>query len=497
MRAGVGDALQYAAQVLPRSNRADRAFARAELALAVAEHVALAAVFAGRPAFAAAAVVRLAKCFAAAPRPAPTDAATLLSLVAAVMPEGEARGRALRRAAEILDADAREHARRARGAFAAAEKTRSALSALTATASRKASVGPTDDKEKRALGAFAERALGGKRVQFQETPPSPRAGAALCARAMALCARGDWFAARAAAAAAATLLEKPGASDLRLCDIARCLGAAADAHLGRWESAYMSARAIAHDRESHGELGPWVLALSLASKTAAQEFEAATRLWRDALERVPFSAVPLSTAAYADASLAAAKEARAGRGDARRGSGGAGGRRARATATRPRGETSRRTGNRTGNGFAAASSAFDPIVENEPPRAVVARARGAGARGGGASSRDFPAYVCCRAFAAQALWSAGERAEAMALLEQVCGDQLTRLRAPAHCLLPAAALAAGETAARACRVGAFEKKTGRRLLAETHAFLERAAAVTPFAEDLAARLREIAPVGYA
>jgi hypothetical protein len=71
-----------------------------------------------------------------------------------------------------------------------------------------------------------------------------------------------------------------------------------------------------------------------------------------------------------------------------------------------------------------------------------------------------------------------------------------RLKASTHCLLPAAALAAGETAARACRVGAFEKKTGRRLLAETHAFLERAANVTPFAEDLAARLREVAPVGY-
>ena len=34
------------------------------------------------------------------------------------------------------------------------------------------------------------------------------------------------------------------------------------------------------------------------------------------------------------------------------------------------------------------------------------------------------------------------------------------------------------------------------MLAETHAFLERAAEVTPFAEVLAARLREAAPAGY-
>ena len=144
----------------------------------------------------------------------------------------------------------------------------------------------------------------------------------------------------------------------------------------------------------------------------------------------------------------------------------------------------------------ATARSIDTIVEDEPVRQPARRGGGANARGGGASSRDFPAYVCCRAFAAQALWSAGERAEAIVMLSQVCGDQLTRIRAPAHCLLPGAALAAGETAARACRVGAFEKKTGRLMLAETHAFLERAAEVTPFAEVLAARLREAAPAGY-
>ena len=487
MRAGVGDALQYAAQVFPRASRADRKFAQAEMAFAAAEHVALAAAFAGRPAFAAAAVVRLAKCFAAAPAPAPTDAATLLCLAATAAPEGEARELALRRAEEILDADAREHARRARGAFAEAEKTRGSLSTLAATASRKAAddstvrVSDRERRDRRSLGVFAKRALGGKRVQFHETPPSPRAGAALCARAMALCARGDWFAARAAAAAAAALLEKPGASDLRLCDVARCLGAAADAHLGRWESASASTKALAHDRESHGELGPWVLALSLATKTAAQEYEDAARRWRDALGRVPFSAVPLGAAAYADASRAEKRAPSGGRGNkrgnTRSGPGGSGGQSGSA-------ETS------------ATARSIDTIVEDEPVRQPARRGGGANARGGGASSRDFPAYVCCRAFAAQALWSAGERAEAIVMLEQVCGDQLPRLRAPAHCLLPAAALAAGETVARACRVGAFEKKAGRRLLAETHACLERAAAVMPFAEELAARLREIAPVGY-
>ena len=419
-------------------------------------------------------MVRLAKCFVAAPSPAPADAATLLGLVAAVMPEGEARGLALRRAEEILDADARARARLARGAFAGAEKARSALSALTATASRKfvENSSNTDGE------GFAKRALGGKRVQFHETPPSPRAGAALCARAMALCARGDWFAARATAAAAGALLEKPGASNLRLCDVARCLGAAADAHLGRWESAAASAQAIAHDRECHGEIGPWVLALRLAAKTAAQEYAAAVRLWRDALNRVPFSAVPLGAAAYAAASPARA-----------RAMGG----------TVPWASPSAHKNDRAN----VERASFETIAEDKPPRTPRPATRknaargGVSARGDGvASSRDFPAYVCCRAFAAQALWSAGERAEAIVMLSQVCGDQLTRIRAPAHCLLPGAALAAGETAARACRVGAFEKKTGRLMLAETHAFLERAAEVTPFAEVLAARLREAAPAGY-
>ena len=467
MRAGIGDALQYAAQVFPRSDKADRKFAQAEMAFAVAEDVALAAVFAGRPAFAAAAVVRLAKCFVASPSPAPTDAASLLGLVAAVMPEGEARALALRRAEEILDADAHERARLARGAFAGAEKARSALSTLAATASRKFM--ENENSSKTGGKGFAKRALGGKRVQFHETPPSPRAGAALCARAMALCARGDWFAARASAAAAGALLEKPGASNLRLCDVARCLGAAADAHLGRWESAAASAQAIAHDRECHGEIGPWVLALRLAAKTAAQEYAAAVRLWRDALHRVPFSAVPLGAAAYAAASPSGHKNDKIANVEQR-----------------------------------ASSSSFDTIAEDKPLRTPRPATRKNAARGGVSAhgdgkltgSRDFPAYVCCRAFAAQALWSAGERAEAIVMLSQVCGDQLTRIRAPAHCLLPAAALAAGETAARACRVGAFEKKIGRRLLLETHAFLERAAKTTPFAEALAARLREAAPAGY-
>jgi hypothetical protein len=49
MRAGIGDALQYAAQIYPRSSKAERKFAQAELAYAVAENVAIAAVFAGRP----------------------------------------------------------------------------------------------------------------------------------------------------------------------------------------------------------------------------------------------------------------------------------------------------------------------------------------------------------------------------------------------------------------------------------------------------------------
>jgi hypothetical protein len=111
--------------------------------------------------------------------------------------------------------------------------------------------------------------------------------------------------------------------------------------------------------------------------------------------------------------------------------------------------------------------------------------------------RSYPTHVCCRAFAAQALWACGERVEACVLLELVLGHQLQQLGEPGHPLLPAAALAAGETAARACRVGAFGKKKGRFLLTEAHAFLhEKAPNVLPFASSLAARLREVAPAGF-
>ena len=104
--------------------------------------------------------------------------------------------------------------------------------------------------------------------------------------------------------------------------------------------------------------------------------------------------------------------------------------------------------------------------------------------------------VACRAFAAQALWSAGERVEAVMQAEQTC-EQLKLLHAPAHCLLPAAALAVGETVARACHIGMADRRKGRRLLAECHQFLAvRAAKLLPFAAELAEKLKQAAPAGY-
>jgi hypothetical protein len=453
LRGGTGDALSDAAQIVPGCSKETRRFASFELAMAVSETAALAAAFAGRPSFATAAVARLAKCFAFAPCSTPTDAALVLNLCAAVMPEGAPRVLALRRAAEMLEADAAQHRRREAGAWETEDNSEGSAAGgggggggvhrLVDAVSRRDV--PREDgvppKLSRSYLSLSARALGGKRARFHETPPSPRSGPALCARAMACCARGDWVSAREAAAAAAALLERPGAADLRLCDVARCFGAVADVHLGRWESALASANALAHDRECHGEIGPVVLAVRIAAKTAGRDYGEAVALWRAALRRVPFSGASLGAAAYAEAAASAAARTNGKR--AKRGGGGGGG-------------------------------------------------------GGAMNSRDYPAYVCCRAFAAQALWSAGERAEACVLLEQVCGDQLVRLRAPTHCLLPAAALAAGETVARAYRAGALEKKLGRRLFSETRVFLSRRApTVLPFAAELAERLREISPAGFA
>ena len=433
-RPGVGDILRYATQIKPRSSRDARRFAQNEIALAACADVSLAAVFSGRPGVAAAAVVRHAKAFIDAPAPTPTDCALLLNLIAAVMPESSSRVFALRRAEEILDAEAVELRRVGEGVDVEQDPHAKQPQIPSKHATLQCNLSTT-----------MKRALSGKRVRFAETPPSPRSGPALCARAMACCARGDWVSARAAAASSAALLERPGESDLRLCDVARCLGAAAEVHLGRWESANACVFALAHDREGHGEIGPVVLALRLAAKTASCEYTDAVRLWRDSLKREPFKDSPLGAGNYAEASRVAKK---------------------------------RQADTKDGN------TSSTPRKNTSSPQKTM-------------DSRDYPAYVCCRAFAAQALWSSGERQEAVVLLEQILLDQLPSLQAPSHFLLPAAALAAGETASRACRVGAFDKKIGKLLLQEAHGFLHnRANNVLPFSVELAARLREVAPAGF-
>ena len=66
------------------------------------------------------------------------------------------------------------------------------------------------------------------------------------------------------------------------------------------------------------------------------------------------------------------------------------------------------------------------------------------------------------------------------------------MRAPTHPLLPAAALAAGETLARACAVDAVDRRRGKRALAECHAFLrDRAPRLLPFAAELAQKLQAV------
>ena len=221
MRAGIGDALQYAAQVFPRSDKADRKFAQAEMAFAVAEDVALAAVFAGRPAFAAAAVVRLAWCFVASPSPAPTDAASLLGLVAAVMPEGEARARG---AAPRGGDPGRGRAQpRAAGAAPSPARRRPGARSRRSPPPRRANSWKMKIRRKPAA----------------RVSPSARWGVSACsstrprrARARARrSARAPWRSARAATGSRArasrrrpaTLQEKPGASNAASAPGARCL----------------------------------------------------------------------------------------------------------------------------------------------------------------------------------------------------------------------------------------------------------------------------------
>ena len=79
------------------------------------------------------------------------------------------------------------------------------------------------------------------------------------------------------------------------------------------------------------------------------------------------------------------------------------------------------------------------------------------------------------------------------MIEQLCA-QLRAVALASHPLMPSAALAVGETVARASYVGLVSKRQGREMMAHCHSFLaQRASRLLPFAADLAVKLRKVAP----
>ena len=411
MRAGIGDALQYAAQVFyARCRTKPTANSRRRRWRSPSPRTSRSPRRAGSPGVRRRRGGSPRRCFVASPSPAPTDAASLLGLVAAVMPEGEARALALRRAEEIRRGRVERAA--GAGAFAGAEKARSAVDrrTLAATASRKFM---ENENSSKTVGKGFASPLGVS--DASSTRPAERArGARRSARAPWRSARGTTVRGARRRRGGRRAAGEARAPRTCACSARGVLARLADAHLGRWESAAASARP----------------SRTTASATARSARGCWRCVWR---RRPPRRSTPAAAVRGATRFIATPSSRRS-------------------TLVAARCLPLRRLGTKTTKSrmsSSASSSSFDTIAEDKPlrtprpatrktPRAAVSRRTATVSSPAAAISR---AYVCCRAFAAQALWSAGERAEAIVMLSQVCGDQLTRIRAPAHCLLPAAALA--------------------------------------------------------
>ena len=414
MPPGIGDVVAYGKQLSKDKNvsKQTRDVARNTLALVACVELSLVTIWSGRLQPACHAVIAHGRAFVDCGQQSVVDAAALVAAAAVLSPERQ-RGDLLDAAQRMLDLE---------GAFVArltdGDKPRvggpsppqvAAEGAVAARAAREAT------KLRTSTDARSTLAQGRKqKLTFARTPPPPRSGPALLLVSFGRCCQGDWVTARHAAGACVAITEK-GWGDARLGDLARCLGAVADAHLGRWEDALAAATSLMHDRSSHAEIAPWCLATRVAALTATRRPESAVALWEKALKREPFAGLrlgktPLSTAAEAGA--------------------------------------------------------------------------------------DMPAFIAARAFAAQALWAAGAAEEAVAMIEQLCA-QLRTVALAAHPLMPSAALAVGETVARASYVGLVSKRQGREMMAHCHSFLaQRASRLLPFAADLAVKLRKVAPPGF-
>jgi hypothetical protein len=209
-----------------------------------------------------------------------------------------------------------------------------------------------------------------RRVHFATKKPPPRAGPALLLRSLASCCQGDWVTARGCAASSVALMEN-GWGNARLCDLGRCLGATADAHLGHWETSLASVTALSHDRRRHAEIGPWCLALRMAANTAMRHPEVAVELWREALDHPPFEGLGLHLEEFSSDEGCT-----------------------RLTSVERRAlMEAAASGKDAGKAAAEAGAGAD--------RAVAAR--------------DMPVLVACHAFAAQALWCSGAHVEAVGL----------------------------------------------------------------------------------
>jgi hypothetical protein len=274
MEAGVADVLAYAEQIRKSAMTPQRLWMRDELALVVASDLSTTAVFAGRLGFACQAILKHVNAFVDCRGADVCDAALLLNTSAAVCTSTQ-RAALLLRAKTIVVMEtsriAREEDERGSGlAYARGEDRGRSMS----TPSSAFGGGGGVDSESSAHGGVRMRsallACRRRRVRFAEKAPPPRSGPAMLMRAYAECCQGDWVVARGAAAAAVALMEKDdhALSNARLCDLARCLGATAYAHLGHWESALAAATALAEHRRRHAEIGPWILALRMASMTA-------------------------------------------------------------------------------------------------------------------------------------------------------------------------------------------------------------------------------------
>lgn len=392
---GVGNVLEYVKQMRNVMRPSLVQWAENELALEAMSDLSITTAFSGRLLSTLNTTIAHAKAFCIAPAPCALDAALLLSCIAVIC-HPDQRTKVLVHVKDIIELEtARQQQEKDAGV----------------NSGRRSSIGAMFDLE------FLTNAK--LPVKFATPRPPSRSGKTFLMRSLAFCNQGYWIEARESASKAVALI---GDGSNRLSDLGRCLGATADAYLGRWETCLSAMNALLHDRRHHAEIAPWCLALRMASNTAMNRPDVAVESWRDALLHAPFSDLQLHP------------------------------------------------------------EHFHVLGVEEDMLSKTAK--------------SMPVMVVCRAFATQALWSSGAHSEAVMMAEQV-SRQLQHLHSPMHCLLPAAALALGEVAARACHVGMLKKKVGRKVLGECYAFLAiKAPTLLPFSAPLAVKLAEVSPRGF-